>query len=65
MKTFRNTSFTKRNYECTNIVMCQTDGDPKVQGDRQSIAWEETTQQIPAGMVSLYVCNGVRYFGYL
>ena len=28
MKTFKNINFTKRNYECTNIVFCQAENAP-------------------------------------
>ncbi len=65
MTTYKNALFTKRNYDCTNIVFCQTEGNPQVNGDRQNMTWVETTEQIPAGMTQLYLCDGVRYFGYL
>ncbi len=65
MKTYRNANFTKRNYDCTNVVMCQTEGNPKEQGDMRNINWTETEEAVPANMTQLWVCQGVRYFGYL
>jgi len=65
MTTYINANFTKRNYDCTNIVMCQSDVNPKEAGDQRNIDWKETDQPIPAGMVQLWICDGVRYFGYM
>lgn len=65
MTTYRNANFTKRNYECTNIVMCQTEHNPKERGDMRNIEWKETNEAIPSNMTQLWICDGVRYFGYL
>jgi hypothetical protein len=65
MNTYRNTNFTKRDYESTNIVACQTEGNPSVNGDRQRIEWMPATEGVLNGLTALYICDGVRYFGYL
>lgn len=64
MKAYKNTKFNTRDYECTQIVACETEGDPKLIGDRQGIEWEPIGT-VPAGLTQLYICNGVKYFGYL
>lgn len=58
MKTFRNKKYTRRNYDCTNIVACQAETLP-------GNDWEECAETILEGLTSLYVVAGVRYFGYL
>lgn len=65
MKTYKNASFKTRDHEATNIVACQTEGDPKVNGDRQQVEWIPATEGVTSGLTPLYVCDGVRYFGYL
>lgn len=59
MKTFRNTAFTRRDYECTNIVACQTESAPAGQH------WEECDESILDGLDQLWIESGVRYFGYM
>ena len=60
MKTFKNTSFKTRNYDCTNLVFCQSETAP-------SENWIECDEV----EISLMGCNhlysqaGVRYFGFL
>lgn len=58
MTIYKNTKFTKRDYEATNIVACEADVKP-------SDDYEETDASILIGLTSLYVQNGVRYYGYL
>lgn len=58
MKTFRNTNFTKRNYECSNVVACQGSVAPGPQ-------WVECGESILANLQQLWLTNGVRYFGWL
>ena len=58
MTTFKNKNFTKRNYECTNVVFCQADTAPDSN-------WIETSEQMPSTMIQLFTQNGVRYFGWL
>lgn len=58
MKTFKNIHFTKRNYECTNIVACvgeQAPDENYVQAD----------PRILEGLQQLWIQNNVRFFGYL
>ena len=62
MKTFRNGSFTKRDYDCSNIVACQTeDGEyPKIPGN-----WILDMDFDLSGLTKLYICANTRVFGYL
>lgn len=60
MKTFKNKNFKKRNYDCTNVVFCQTENTP----DANWIECEEIDIEL-LGCYSLYIQDGVRYFGYL
>lgn len=60
MKTFKNTNFTKRNSETTNLVFCQATKAPAanwIECDEEEIAEMNCTQ--------LYRKCDVRYFGYL
>ena len=60
MKTYKNVNFKKRDYECTNVVFCQSETAPNenwVECDESEI--ESTTAK------QLYAQNGVRYFGWL
>ena len=57
MKTFKNKNFTKRNYDCTNIVYCQSELAP----NENWIECDETENKLN----HLYTQDGVRYFGYL
>ena len=58
MQTFRNTKFTKRDYETTNIVACVADAAP---GDN----WELADGSALLGLEHLYTQAGVRYYGYI
>lgn len=61
IKTYKNVNFTKRNYECTNIVFCQT--------DRQvdETKWVECNEKAIKllGCEQLYIQADVRFFGFL
>ena len=61
MKTFRNKNFIKRDYECTNIVFCQSLNNPDIK------KWDECTEsEIKIrGCNQLYKQNDIIYFGYL
>lgn len=60
MKTFKNKNFTKRNYECTNIVFCQAETAPDANWiECDSIELELTSCR------QLWLQDGVRYFGWL
>ena len=60
MKTFKNTNFTKRNYECTNLVFCQAEKAPGAN-------WVECseTEIESAKCIQLYKEGGATYFGYM
>jgi len=58
LKTFRNTKFTKRDYECSNVVACQAETAPGPQ-------WVECDESFLAKMDRLWIQGGVRYFGWL
>ena len=58
MQAFRNTKFTKRDCETTNIVACVADAAP---GDN----WELADGSALLGLAHLYTQAGVRYYGYI
>lgn len=58
MAYFKNKNFTKRNYECTNIVACQAEQAP----DENYVPADES---VVAGLTPLWIENGVKYFGHL
>lgn len=61
MKTFRNKHFTKRNYDCTNVVFCQSLYNPDINNWVECTESEIATRQC----YQLYIIAGVRYFGWL
>lgn len=58
LKTFKNTSWKTRDYECTNIVACQAPAAPKG-------TWVECDESVITGMTALWREGDVRYFGWL
>ena len=60
MKTFKNINFTKRNYECTNVVFCQAENAP----DTNWVECEEIEIELKK-CDQLYKQGDVRYFGYV
>lgn len=58
MKTFWNTKFTKRNYECTNIVAC-------VATEAPAAHWQECDAGKISGLMQIEIVRGVRYFGWM
>ena len=58
MKTYRNTNWTKRDYECTNIVAARSE---KPMDEN----WAEADESILSGLMRLYIQGGVEYYGYL
>lgn len=58
MNVYRNKQFTKRNYECTNIVACVADQAP---GDN----YEPADPSILNRLTQLWIEKGVKYYGYL
>lgn len=58
MQVFRNTKFTKRDYETTNIVACVAESAP---GDH----WQTADDSSLVDLQHLYTQAGVRYYGYV
>lgn len=58
MQAFKNTQFTKRNYDCTNIVACVADQAPNEN-------YAPSDEAVLNGLMHLYTQSGVRYYGYL
>jgi hypothetical protein len=58
MNTYRNTGYAKRDYETTNVVACVAEVAP-------GSNWEPADESILSGLESLWVQDGVRYYGYL
>lgn len=56
--TFKNKNFTKRDYECTNVVACEADAAPNanfVPCDASELK----------GLTHLWTERGVRYLGHM
>jgi hypothetical protein len=60
MKTFKNINFTKRNYECTNVVFCQAEKAP----DANWVECKEVEIEL-LKCSQLYRQGDVIYFGYM
>lgn len=60
MKTFKNKNFTKRDYETTNIVFCQSEIAP----DENFIECNDFEIEL-LNCKQLYIENEIKYFGYL
>jgi predicted metal-binding protein len=59
MTLYKNKNFTKRNYECTNIVMCESENAPNEN-------WEPSNDiELLDKLTQLHRENGVKYYGYL
>lgn len=58
MKTYRNKNFTKRDYECTNVVACIAESAPNDN-------YIECDESFISNMQMLYAQNGVTYYGWL
>lgn len=58
MQTFKNKHFTKRDYECSNIVACVAETAP----DDNYVPADATVLE---GLTQLWIQSGVRYYGYL
>ena len=61
MGVFKNRLWTKRDYECTNVVACVAEAKPETDNDR----WEPAEEAILAPLTHLWTERGVRYYGYL
>lgn len=64
MKTFKNKNFTKRDYECSNVVVCQSEKAPNAN-------WIEVDVKVISEMnlqsLGSETANGIdtKYYGYL
>jgi hypothetical protein len=58
MNTYKHKNFTKRDYKCTNVVACVSKSAP----NDNYIPFDES---ILTGLSSLWMENGVKYYGYL
>ena len=58
IKTFKNTKFTGRDYECINIVACQGETAP-------AAWWLECDKSVLNGLMPLWIEAGRRYFGWM
>ena len=61
--TFRNGNWTKRNYECTNVVACEAEAAPGDNWVPVDSAYVEAI--LNRGGCQLEICAGVRYYGWL
>lgn len=59
MTVFKNKFFTKRDYECTNVVACVADQNP------DPSKWEAADESTLQGLTPLWIERGVRVYGYL
>jgi hypothetical protein len=57
-KTFRNAAFTRRNYECTNLVACVAEVAPGPN-------WVECDPEALIGLTKFYCQGGVLFYGYM
>ena len=58
MNIYKNTEFTKRNNEITNIVACRAENAP-------SSIYSLSDESILGSLKHLYTQAGVQYYGYL
>lgn len=56
LKLYKNKNFTKRDYECTNVVYCIANSAPNHN-------WVETVEDVQGS--HLFTENGVQYYGWL
>ena len=61
MKTFRNAKYTKRDYECTNVVACVCPVKPT--GGYED--WIEADESILEGLTKLHSVGAATFYGYL
>lgn len=63
MEMFRNRHFTKRDYECTNVVACLAESAPNE--NYIPTTHEELNAMLRSPVQPLYIEGGVQYYGYL
>jgi len=64
MRIFKNKNFTKRNYDCTNIVACEIVEEGAKVPDNYEAA-DEAFGAYVRNLTPLWIESGVRYYGYL
>ena len=57
-RTFKNSKFTRRDYECTNVVACRAATAP-------ADHWVECDESALKGLTQPWTENGCTYFGWL
>jgi long-subunit acyl-CoA synthetase (AMP-forming) len=66
MKLFRNSRFTSRNYECTNIVWCRADSLEQIKQIMPQSQWSEVEEgNIAPTAQQLWKQGPVTFFGWL
>ncbi len=58
MQFFKNKNFTRRDFECTNIVACESEQAPNTN-------YVAADKSIIEGLTPLWIENGTTYYGYL
>jgi len=61
MTTYKNTNFTKRNYDCTNIVFCTTNDIENITRPGNWVECDDSANDLD----QLFMENEVRYFGFM
>lgn len=65
MPTYRNNKFTKRNYDCTNIVFCQVNDTDLIPKPKENWTECDKTEIKDRNCQQLWIQGDVKYFGYL
>lgn len=60
MNTYKNKKFTKRDYDTTNVVFCQSIEPPDENWDKCHVREIDLLR-----CTQLYIQAGIKYFGYL
>jgi len=65
MKTFRNANFVKRNYECTNVVCCQSENIEQAKIAMPGANWIECSEKEVERMTQLWKVGSATLFGWM
>lgn len=63
MAMFRNKNFTKRDYDCTNVVACESEFAPNE--NYVLTSHEELNSMLKSSIQPLFIENGVQFYGYM
>ena len=65
--TYRNANFTKRNYDCTNIVCCEAESIEQARAASPNANWVlcDEGEITSRNMSHLWTQGGVRFFGWM